>query len=178
MTDATLVRRALDGDARAFTTLVDRHAPACLRFATRMLGSVEDAEDVTQDALFRAHRALASYDGAMVFRTWLMTILVNRCRSAMLYRHRREERVQVDSDRVALASVEADVGGMELRETIERAMRALDGDQREAFLLKHVEDLSYDEMAEVTGVGVSALKMRVKRACDRLRQQLGEDHAS
>jgi RNA polymerase sigma-70 factor, ECF subfamily len=175
MTDATLVRRVLDGDGPAFTELVDRHAGVCLRFATRMLGSVEDAEDVTQESLYRAHRALASYDGSTVFRTWLMTILVNRCRSAMLYRHRREERILVDSDRVALASVEADVDGMELRETIERAVAVLDADQREAFLLKHVEDLSYDEMAEVTGVGVSALKMRVKRACDRLRDELEDD---
>ena len=96
MTDAMLVRRALDGDGPAFTALVDRHAGACLRFATRMLGNVEDAEDVTQDSFYRAHRALAAYDETTAFRTWLMTILVNRCRSAMLYRHRREQRVEVD----------------------------------------------------------------------------------
>jgi RNA polymerase sigma-70 factor (ECF subfamily) len=172
MTDAALVRRVLDGDGPAFTALVDRHAGVCLRFATRMLGNVEDAEDVTQETLYRAHRALASYDGTTAFRTWLMTILVNRCRSAMLYRHRREARVVVDSDRVALASVDADVEGMELRESIERAVALLDVEQREAFLLKHVEQLSYEEMAEVTGAGVSALKMRVKRACERLRDEL------
>jgi RNA polymerase sigma-70 factor (ECF subfamily) len=178
MTDALLVRRALDGDAGAFATLVDRHAPVCLRYATRMLGDVEDAEDVTQEALYRAHRALASYDNSMVFRTWLMTILVNRCRSAMLYRHRREERVSVDAGRVAMASVEADVAGMEARDAIERAMLALDADQREAFLLKHVEDLSYEEMSEITGAGVSALKMRVKRACERLREELEDDRVA
>src|SRR4051812_12457941 len=176
MTDAALVRRVLEGDGPAFTILVDRHAGICLRFATRMLDSVEDAEDVTQEALYRAHRALASYDGSTAFRTWLMAILVNRCRSAMLYRHRREERVRIDPDRVALASVDSDVESMALREAIERAVGLLDVEQREAFLLKHVEQLSYDEMAEVTGVGVSALKMRVKRACDRLREQLEEDH--
>ena len=54
-------------------------------------------------------------------------------------------------------------------------LRSLDPEHREAFLLKHVEELSYDEMAEATGVGVSALKMRVKRACARLRDLLGED---
>jgi RNA polymerase sigma-70 factor, ECF subfamily len=178
MTDATLVRRALDGDGPAFETLVDRHAAACLRYATRMLGSVEDAEDVTQEAFFRAHRALARYDGSTAFRTWLMAILVNRCRSAMLYRHRREERVRVDPDRVAMASVEADTASFATREAIAKAVATLDADQREAFLLKHVEDLSYDEMAEITGVGVSALKMRVKRACERLRDLLEDDHAA
>jgi RNA polymerase sigma-70 factor (ECF subfamily) len=172
MTDAALVRRVLDGDGLAFTALVDRHAGICLRFATRMLGNVEDAEDATQETLYRAHRALASYDGSTAFRTWLMTILVNRCRSTMLYRHRREERIVVDSDKLALATVATEVDNFDLRSVIEQAVARLDGEQREAFLLKHVEQLSYDEMAEVTGVGVSALKMRVKRACDRLRDEL------
>ena len=131
---------------------------------------------MTQDTLYRAHRALERYDNSIVFRTWLMTILVNRCRSALLYRHRREERVVVDTDRVALASVEASVGRMDLREAIERAVMTLDPDQREAFLLKHVEELSYEEMAAVTGAGQSALKMRVKRACERLRAELESDY--
>ena len=60
------------------------------------------------------------------------------------------------------------------REEIEVALARLDPQQREAFLLKHVEDKSYEEMAELTGAGVSALKMRVKRACDRLRELLRE----
>jgi RNA polymerase sigma-70 factor (ECF subfamily) len=175
MTDEALVRRALDGDGRAFTALVDRHAGACLRYATRMLGSVEDAEDVTQDSLYRAYRALSSYEHSTAFRTWLMAILINRCRSALLYRGRREERVRVDPDRVAAASVDSDVDSIVTREAINRAMQSLDAELREAFLLKHVEQLTYDEMAEATGVGVSALKMRVKRACDRLRGAL-EDH--
>jgi RNA polymerase sigma-70 factor (ECF subfamily) len=62
----------------------------------------------------------------------------------------------------------------ELRIEIERAVAMLDSDQREAFLLKHVEQLGYEEMAAVTGAGVSALKMRVMRACDRLRELLSD----
>jgi RNA polymerase sigma-70 factor (ECF subfamily) len=64
------------------------------------------------------------------------------------------------------------------REEIERALSLLDAEQREAFLLKHVEGLSYEEMAELTGAGVSALKMRVKRACDRLRGLLQEAYSA
>ena len=175
MTDDTLVRRALNGDGHAFTALVDRHAGACLRYATRMLGNVEDAEDVTQDSLYRAYRALHSYEHSTAFRTWLMAILINRCRSMLLYRGRREARVRADPVRLELATVEADVDGIVERQAIERALASLDADLREAFLLKHVEQLTYDEMAEATGLGVSALKMRVKRACDRLRAAL-EDH--
>jgi RNA polymerase sigma-70 factor, ECF subfamily len=174
MTDATLVRRVLDGDPRAFTILVDRHLQPCLRFATRMLGGRHDAEDVTQEALLRAYRALATYDPAGSFRTWLFAILVNRCRTSLLQRSRYVRRVVTDEDEMHNAVSGDDAAATELRIEIERALGLLEPDQREAFLLKHVEQLGYDEMAAVTGAGVSALKMRVKRACERLQELLGE----
>jgi RNA polymerase sigma-70 factor (ECF subfamily) len=171
--DASLVRASLEGDAKAFTVLIDRHANACLRFATRMLGNVEDAEDVAQETFVRAHRALDSYDSQRAFRTWLMTILVNRCRSAMIARHRRE-RLVIAQDDVVSAAVAPPVGDPFLREAIVGALARIDPEQREAFLLKHVEQLEYEEMAAITGAGVSALKMRVRRACVRLQGLLAE----
>lgn len=174
MTDAVLVRRVLDGDSRAFTTLVDRHVQPCLRFATRMLGNSHDAEDVTQEALLRAYRALATYDPRSSFRTWLFAILVNRCRTSLLQRSRYLRRVLTDDDALRGAVLDDESAATELRIEIGRALSTLDPDQREAFLLKHVEQLGYEEMAAVTGAGVSALKMRVKRACERLKELLGE----
>jgi RNA polymerase sigma-70 factor (ECF subfamily) len=174
MTDAACVQAALAGDPAAFAALVDRHSPACLRFARRMLGSREDAEDAAQEAFVRAHRALARYDGRTSFRTWLMSILVNRCRTALLQRHRRTRRVVLDEEALDKAAA-AEGSDLELRDAIERALAQLDEAQREAFLLKHVEHLTYEEMADATGVGVSALKMRVQRACDRLQILLKED---
>ena len=174
MTDATLVRRVLDGDPRAFTLLVDRHLQPCLRFATRMLGGRHDAEDVTQEALLRAYRALATYDPAGNFRTWLFAILVNRCRTSLLQRSRYVRRVVTDEDAMQSAVSGDEAASTELRIEIERAVAMLEPEQREAFLLKHVEQLGYEEMAAVTGAGVSALKMRVKRACERLQELLGE----
>jgi RNA polymerase sigma-70 factor, ECF subfamily len=99
---------------------------------------------------------------------------VNRCRSEMLLRHRREQRVVADDSAVnaAVALRDADLF---LRDSIERALASLDADQREAFLLKHVEQLDYEEMAAVTRASVSALKMRVSRACSRLQKLLEED---
>jgi RNA polymerase sigma-70 factor (ECF subfamily) len=174
MTDALLVRRVLDGDAQAFTTLVDRHLQPCLRFATRMLGSRHDAEDATQDALLRAYRALGTYDPAASFRTWLFAILVNRCRTALLQRSRYVRRVVTDEHAMEGAIAGDGAAASELRIEIERALAQLEPEQREAFLLKHVEQLGYDAMSAATGVGVSALKMRVKRACERLQDLLGE----
>ena len=174
MTDATLVRRVLDGDTAAFTMLVDRHAAACTRFAIRMLGNREDAEDAVQDSFLRAYRSLARYEERQAFRTWLFQILVNRCRTAAVRRQRRQRMFLVDDNAVASASVRPAAESTELRAELRRVIDALEPDQREAFLLKHVEQLSYDEMAEATGIGVSALKMRVKRACDRMQWLLRE----
>jgi RNA polymerase sigma-70 factor (ECF subfamily) len=174
MTDATLVRRVLDGETAAFTTLVDRHAAACTRFAMRMLANREDAEDAVQESFLRAYRSLARYEERQAFRTWLFQILVNRCRTAAVRRQRRQRMFLVDDTAVASASVRPAAESTELRAELRRAIDALDPDQREAFLLKHVELLSYEEMAAATGVGVSALKMRVKRACDRMQWLLRE----
>jgi len=178
MTDAMLVRRVLDGDTAAFTTLVDRHAAACTRFATRMLGNREDAEDATQETFLRAYRSLARYEERQAFRTWLFQILINRCRTAAVRRQRRHRMFLVDDSAIAAASVRPAVDAGDLRAELKRAIDALDPDQREAFLLKHVEQLSYHEMAAATGIGVSALKMRVKRACDRMQWVLREGEAS
>jgi RNA polymerase sigma-70 factor (ECF subfamily) len=185
--DADLVRRVLDGDASAFTVLADRHSAACLRFATRMLGSRDDAEDATQETLLRAYRALDSYDEERAFRTWLFAILVNRCRSALLSRNRRNQWMSADDTAVARSAIDSHDKSAQLRVELERALESLAEEQREAFLLKYVEQLEYTEMATITGVGVSALKMRVQRACMRLRQELheydeefggGREHAS
>lgn len=175
MTDASLVRAVLDGQPAAFGALVDRHARACLRYATRMLGNREDAEDVTQETFVRAYSALARYDGRVAFQTWLMTILINRCRTALAARRKRDGRIVADDGALALAAVPASADDMDLRDAIQRALGQLDDQQREAFLLKHVEQLSYEEMSRITGAGVSALKMRVQRACERLQALLGED---
>ena len=171
MTDAELVRRVLAGDVAAFTALVDRHASRCLRFATRMLGDVHDAEDATQDTLLRAYRALARYQERQQFRTWLFQILVNRCRTMLRRRQHRARFFVVDENAVRRAASPAFMD-LRLDEELRRAIEALDAPLREAFLLKHVEELSYDEMRAVTGASVPALKMRVKRACDRLRNAL------
>jgi RNA polymerase sigma-70 factor (ECF subfamily) len=176
MTDAALVRQVLEGDRRAFTILVDRHAPTCLRFATRMLGNREDAEDAVQESLIRAYRALGSFDHRASFRTWLLTIVVNQCRTLASRRIKRAQYFVADDDALSRAAVADGSDSLALTDTIERALDLLDDAHREAFLLKHVEQLEYDEMSQITGVGVSALKMRVKRACAKLQAALREVH--
>jgi RNA polymerase sigma-70 factor, ECF subfamily len=172
--DATLVRRTLADDANAFGILVDRHGPPCLRFAARMLGNREDAEDATQETLMRAYQSLATYDDRTSFRTWMFAILVNRCRTAILRRTRREHRVRTDGDHVSRASVTSGIDDLHIEIEIARAVERLSAPLREAFLLKHVEQLEYTEIAAITGQRLSALKMRVRRACAQLAVALKE----
>ena len=180
LTDAALVSRVLDGDTDAYAALVERYRDRLARYAFRMLGDRDDAEEALQDTFVRAYRGLARCETPARFDAWLFSILVNRCRTAGA-RLSRRERTFVRDDAALLEAASAGDGAAaevergQWRENIARALARLDAGQREAFLLKHVEELSYDEMAVLTGVGVSALKMRVKRACDRLRELLKEE---
>lgn len=168
MPDADLVRRVLAGDVEAFGVLVSRYRPRCARFATHMLGSREDAEEAVQEAFIRAYRALHRCDPER-FGAWLFRILANRCRTHRGRRVRRDRLVVADEAAMLGAGTRPTADRAAWREEIARALAQLPADQREAFLLKHVEELSYEEMVERTGAGISALKMRVKRACDRLK---------
>jgi RNA polymerase sigma-70 factor (ECF subfamily) len=169
-----LVRAAKSGDVRAFAALVDAYYPRCLRFALHMLSNRSDAEEAVQDTFVRVYRALPRYEERESFEPWLFRILANRCRSAGARERRRAEVVEYGDVPDHPSEGRHDVA-IAWREEIARALADLPVEQREAFLMRHVEDLSYEDMAAATGTGVSALKMRVKRACDALRLRLTED---
>jgi RNA polymerase sigma-70 factor (ECF subfamily) len=174
VTDAALVRRVLDGDVDSFAVLVSRYRDRYGRFAVHMLGNREDAEEALQDTFVRAYRSLATCDDPARFGSWLFRILVNRCRTAGGRRQRRDKTFVRDETALMAAATDHEADRSAWREEIDRALAQLDVDQREAFLMRHVEGLSYEEMSAATGAGVSALKMRVSRACDRLRGMLQE----
>lgn len=172
LSDAEIIRRVLDGDSDAFRFLVARYRSRFSRFAIHMLGNRQDAEEALQDAFFRAYRALARCRDPERFDAWLFRILANRCRTAGARRQRRE--LVLVHDASVLDSVVTEPLGEvnERADTAAALVARLDPASREAFLLKHVEELSYPEMARLTGDGISALKMRVKRAAERLRREL------
>ncbi len=174
LTDAALVRRIREGETNAFSILVARYHDQAMRFAVHMLGDHDDADEAVQEAFIRAYRALPRYEDRERFGAWMMRIVVNRCRTAAGRRRRREQTFVRALDATLTRAQTEPSERSAWREEIRRALATLDLEQREAFLLKHVEELSYEEMSEVTGAGVSALKMRVKRACDRLRALLAE----
>ena len=172
MDERSILELAQRGDRDAFAKLVEMYHAPCMRFAIRLLGSVEDAEDAVQDSFLRAYRALPSYQHRGYFKAWLFQIVVNRCRSAGTRRRAREDR-QVPLEGIDLPVLDSP-GDPLLEKTLRTMLSRLEPGQREAVLLKYGEEMSYAEMAEATGEKESALKMRVKRARDFLRQLLKE----
>ena len=193
--DATIVRQVLAGDVNAFALIVDRYHARCLRVATHLLGDADEADDAVQDAFLRAYRHLGSFrstdrkDGSPRvdanhtpkdhFGAWLMRIVVNQCRTRTA---RMARFTRFDAERSAWPHHEMPHGQLpdaeheaaERHTDLAQALGLLGPEQREAVVLRFADDLSYDEMASITGVGVSALKMRVQRACTRLRVLLAE----
>ena len=167
--DSSIVAQVLTGNTDAFGVLVSRYRDAYTRFAARMLGSLEDADDALQLSFVRAYRNLGQCRDPDRFGSWLYQIVVNECRTLASRRTRRERRLVHDESKLDEAATPHPEAISALRDEIQHALNRLDSGQREAFLLRHVEGLGYEEISEITGVGISALKMRVKRATERLR---------
>lgn len=171
--DAALLDRVAAGDEEALGMLMARFAPSLMRYATHFLGSADDADDVLQEVFLRAEGAIRRGQRPDQLPAWLYRITVNRCRTA---RRRWWSLMRSPAPEGILAAQEAGGGpdGWIWREEIAIALAALTPPLREAFLLKHVEGFSYEEMAAATGASQPALKMRVSRACEQLRGRLAE----
>ena len=176
VTDADTVKRVLGGDADAFRLLVDRHGRTLHRVAYRLTGSEHDAEDVVQEAFIRAFRQLASYDGRAAVGTWLHRITINCALDLLRSRQRRpedsgnEETLMSHSNDQPLQDQHA--RGSEIRSAVARAMGSLSSNERTAFVLRHFEGMSIDEIGRTLGTKVNATKHTVFRAVQKLRAEL------
>jgi RNA polymerase sigma-70 factor (ECF subfamily) len=171
--DGTVVRAVLAGDVEQYAVLVRRYRTRYARYAAHMLGSVDEAEDAVQDALVRAFDQLSQCRNPDNFAGWFFLILRNRC-FAERRRARRFGSLDGLPDVPGSESSDLSVEQAERGRALERALAELTAEQREVFVLKHVEELSYEEIAGRVGTSVAALKMRMHRAYDRLRALLKE----
>ena len=171
--DASVPLRARRGEEQAFIEIVEFYYPRCLRFARNMLGSEQDAEEAVQDAFVRVHDSFGRFREDGRFDPWLFRILANRCRTLLARGRRHRALIEYGEVPITAASPEEEFGA-DWAEEVRVVLDSLPAEQREAFLLRHVEDLSYEDIAALTGVRLSALRMRVKRACDTLRARLTE----
>ncbi len=168
--DGDLIRQVLEGEVGRYAILIERYRREFARYATSLTGDTDLAADALQEAFIRAFDALAKCREPDRFKAWFFRILTNRCHTVR-GRWRREAQLEGQDPPAAERSDKA-VERNEIRDLINRALGQLTTEQREAFVLKHVEERPYEEISELTGVGVDALKMRVYRARETLREYL------
>lgn len=180
LTDAEVVRRVLAGDAELYALLVERHQAVLYRHAVGMVGSPDAAADLVQESLVKGYTSLESCQDPARFGAWVFRILRNRSLDYLKDRRRKNLSLEEGAQDVpSLDDPAGDLDRAELARSVSAALGALPAPQREAFLLKHVEGHSYEEMAEMLGGSVSALKMRVMRAREALQAMLSPtEHGS
>jgi RNA polymerase sigma-70 factor (ECF subfamily) len=169
-TDTEAVRAVLNGRTDAFAVLVRRYQDVLYAHAVRMVGSADDAADLVQRAFVKGFERLARCREPARVGGWLFRILANECRDHLKSRRRTDVSVDVLPPlRTDEPGPDDDAREAELRRRVDAALDRLDPDQREAFVLKHVDGRPYDEISALLGVSISALKMRVHRAREGLQ---------
>lgn len=182
--DAALVRLAQAGDMAAFSRLVDRYRARVYTVALRLLGDAASAEDASSDAFVRAYDALARFDPARPFGPWVVTIVARLCMDVV--RRRRVREVSLD-DRAAGGSYEPGAPGITpeqaavgaaISDQVRQAITALPTRERIAVVLRHLEDMGYEEIARTMGVPVGTAKTLAYQGRRKLAaalRELGEE---
>lgn len=182
--EAQLIERGLNGDARALDALFARNTRAMYQTALRVLGNPEDAEEAVQEGLLSAYRNLPRFERRSQFSTWLTRIVIN---AALMRRRSKRARPAVSLDEVAaegelpLAERFADDGpnpeqlyaGTELGDRMNKKLAEISPLLRTAFWLREIEGLTAEEAAHVLGVSRNTLKARLWRARQELAARLG-----
>jgi RNA polymerase sigma-70 factor, ECF subfamily len=181
-TDQQLVERVQAGDRSAFNLLVLKYQHRVLKLVGRFVSDAAEAEDVAQEAFLKAYRALSSFRGDSAFYTWLYRIAINTAKNALVSNRRRPVDFDLDLqdpeqyDRHAkLKEVDTPEGVLltdEIREVVERALEQLPEDLRTAIVLRELEGLSYEEIAEAMDCPVGTVRSRIFRAREAIDKKL------
>jgi RNA polymerase sigma-70 factor, ECF subfamily len=168
--DQELVRRVLVGQTDDFRVLVDRHQQSIFRIASGLIGNREEAQDVTQEAFLAAFANLSGYDSSRAaFSTWLFTIARNRCLNLL---KRRRPIALNELDSIGDVASADPIVSQELSQQLDRALASLPVEQRSAFVLAEIEELTYAEIARIERTSIGTVKSRIHRAKQRLQSLL------
>jgi RNA polymerase sigma-70 factor (ECF subfamily) len=182
--ESLFIARLVARDEAAFNELVVTYERRVFALVFRMLGRRDEAEDVAQEVFVQVFKAIDQFRGDSKLSTWIYRIAVNLCKNRSKYLSRRHAGEQDDihaiADRAPLSAAKGvsvgDVSrpdelveGMQLERVVKQAIAELEPDFREALILRDVEDMSYDEIASVTGLAVGTVKSRIHRARIQLR---------
>lgn len=188
--DSLLIERIKNGDNAAYDDMVTRYWDRIFARVYNLLRNQQDAEEVTQDAFIRAHRGLSSFRGDASFSTWLYQIATNLAHNRYWYWFRRkrdhsvslDQQLTTDSD-MTLEDVMPCKGETpseavltnEFVERVSECMKDLSDKHREVLILRNIESLSYEEIAQKLNVSVGTVKSRIARARENLRVSMGSD---
>ncbi|MBI3281104.1 MAG: RNA polymerase sigma factor [Acidobacteria bacterium] len=179
--DAAAIARAQAGDRDSFRCLVDRHGRSVFRLAYRMTGNEFDAEDVVQETFLRAYRQIASYQSRSSFSTWLYRIAANYALDLMRSKRRHQVR-QIDPEPGQPGLFETlehpeptpdrAYFSRQIRDRLDSALADLTEQERAAFVMRHFEGLSIEEIGATLDLAESATKNSIFRAVRKLRNAL------
>jgi len=178
ISDEEIIRKCLNGEKEAYRIFIERYEDKIFNLIYRYVGSYHSAQDIAQESFVKAFESLKSFRNDARFSTWLYRIAVNKCKDFLKDRRRDDvslERIAAPASSRYSSPFDGPEEGFLRREramTINRAILALSPMYREAFLLRHMEGLSYYEMRKILGLPINTLKMRVFRARKSLRKML------
>ena len=181
-----LIRRLKDRDERAFSELIDEHGNRVFNLCFRMLGNREEAEDLAQEVFITVFKSVDSFRGDSKLSTWIYRIASNLSKNRIKYLARRHDRSKAEFDegvdRTAAAaaltaptqakSPDAHVEGVQLEGLMQQAISELEEDHRILIVLRDIEELSYEEICEITELAEGTVKSRLHRARLALRKKL------
>jgi len=180
--DLAVVARVKAGDHDAFRHLVERHSRSVFRLAYRLTGHEQDAEDVVQETFLKAFREIRRFEARSSFATWLYRITVNCSHDLLRQRPRAGARSSLDdpdlrvaaelADQSAAADPMRELTSRRIDERVRAAMAGLSGQERSAFVMRHYEGLSIEEIGGVLNLKASAAKHSIFRAVQKLRRSL------
>jgi RNA polymerase sigma-70 factor (ECF subfamily) len=175
-TDVALMALIRKGDAKAFELLLARHQRSVYNLALRFLNDPDEAEDIAQDAFVRVYKASSTYTPDAKFTTWLYTIVRNLCFNVL---RSRKTAVVISVDDETLPEIPAErrdpveeISKARVREEVIRAVSGLPEHMRMTVILSRYHDLQYDEIADIMGCSVNAVKLRMHRAKAVLAKEL------
>jgi len=180
--DQQLVQRVQAGDQSAFNLLVLKYQHRVLKLVGRFVSDQTEAQDVAQEAFLKAYRALGSFRGESAFYTWLYRIAINTAKNALVAQKRRPVDFDLDMQdpeqferQAKLKEADTPEGVLlteEIRQVVERAMEQLPEDLRTAIVLRELEGLSYEEIAEAMDCPVGTVRSRIFRAREAIDKKL------
>ena len=182
-TDKELVKRVQKGDKGAFDLLVLKYEHKIVNLVMRYVRDPEQALDISQEAFIKAYRALPRFRGDSAFYTWLYRIAVNTAKNYLAAQRRRPMDIELDMqdpDQYGLHAKlketdtpEAIAFSQEMQDTLERAIEALPDDLRTAIILRELDGMSYEEIAQTMDCPVGTVRSRIFRARDAIGKKVG-----